>query len=238
MKKLFILVTLTITMVLSTAGFAQKSSAYTGDKGSKEISASCKIMKDAVTDLRIQVKDFEKKSRNLHSRIPRNPKEPYYLAKVKETDSLLNLYRQKVSSLEDQLIAFTVSASSKDKQNIVQLNSRNVNQFSEAYMITKFADKENANNNVPANGKHLIGLVENVSAINPIIATVTGPANFSVSFTLKSRDKSPEFELPCYGEYTTVFTSKYGIRCVTKRVWPNTTYYDGQKQFDYKATQM
>lgn len=224
---MFVLVTVSINVVQ-----AQRSRSYSGDKSSREITKSQETFKDLVADLKKQKSTLEK-SRN---RMLKNP--AYYQFQIVKTDSLIGLYQQKIMMLEDQMITFAVTAAGKDQNSVVELKSRNVTALADAYLTVKYADNMSGNTNgLEVNtGKKLIGMVENAGYISPVVVKITGPGMFSVEYTLKSKEKSPEFFLPCPGNYTAVFTSSYGIRCVTKKVWPNTVYYDGTKALDFKAT--
>jgi hypothetical protein len=128
-----------------------------------------------------------------------------------------------------------VTATGKDQQEYVDLRGKNPAELANAYITVKYADNyANAANTVGSLG--LVGMVENAGYVNPVVVKITGPANFSVEFTLGSKQKSPEFSLPCPGTYTAVFTNGYQTRVVSKPVGPNITYYDGEKVLDFKAT--
>lgn len=257
MKKLFVFWGLVISiiiimMVSNSTAYAQKSTAQVGDKNLTEVSKSAKIISSQLNALKIQIRDLERKNKieivgleRSTKMLLRNPSLNQYMIEKNDlqvkkcqarTDSLITVYEQKKSDLEDQLINFTVTAAGKDEQNSVTLKSRNVNALADAYLTVKYADNMSATNGTGGASKQLIGMVENSGFLNPVIVKVTGPGNWTREFTLKSKDKSPEFELPYPGSYTAMFVSKYGTRCVTKRVGPNTVYYDGDKALDFKAT--
>ncbi len=237
MKKLvtFVLVMLVVATISANFSFAQRSRAYNGDKASREITKSQKTFKALIVDLKEQKSELEKSKAKML-------KQPaLYEVAIVKTDSLINLYQQKIMMLEDQMITFAVTAAGKDEQNRVELKSRDVTALADAYMTIKYADNMSANNvnanaSAGTNGKQLIGMVENAGYMNPVVVKITGPGMFSVEYTLGSKEKSPEFFLPCPGNYTATFVSRYGTRCITKKVWPNTVYHDGEKPLDFKAT--
>lgn len=246
------LLTLMILAVSSATVSAQKSTVLIGDKTTVEVKKSVKIISEQLDDLKDQIRDLKKDGKKEVAVLERNkrtllhnPGLNQFLiiktdAQVKKceqkTDSLLAICEQKKSNLEDELINFTVFAAGKDKQNIVNLKSRNVREIAKAYLYVKYADNMNSASSSEGNQKKLIGMVENTGYLNPVVARVTGPANFSREFTLSARSKSIVFDLPYIGEYTTVFYHGNEIRCVTKEVGPNIVYYDGGRVLDFKAT--
>jgi len=256
MKKLVSFVVLVmsvmfIIMIVSTGAFAQKSTILVGDKTTTEVKKSAEIISEQLNDLKDRIRDLKKDGkkevtvleRNKRTLL-RNPGKNQFLiiradAQVKKseakTDSLIAICEQKKSNLEDELINFTVVAAGKDKQNIVNLKSRNVREIAKAYLYVKYADNMNLASS-DGSQKKLIGIVENTGYLNPVVAIVTGPANFSREFTLSARSKSIVFDLPYIGEYTTVFYHGNETSCVTKEVGPNIVYYDGAKVLDFKAT--
>lgn len=235
MKKLSVLFVLVmLAIAVSTNVSAQKSKAYSGDKSSRIITKSQESFKSLVADLKEQQAKLEKK----RDKMAKKP--DYYAALLVETDSLIKVYQTKIMSLEDQMVASVTAAVSKDSENRIELKGRNVTEFADAYLTIKYADNLSANNGGATNansGKQLMGMVENTTYDNPVVVTVTGPANFRREFTLGARAKSPVFELPVIGNYTAYFISgKNREACITKKAGPNIVYYDGATALDFKAT--
>ena len=249
--------TLTLSLVVSVPALAQKSTALMGDKSVSDVDRSTKVFKSRIADLKNEIVNLENErdkkvakyetSRNHMAHT--NP--GYYEAEItkadtlikrceKNTDHLIAVYQQKILELDDQLSAFTINVAGKDQQNVMALKSRNVSEFADAYMTIKYADNLSSNSKADPNsvsmGRELQGIVENASYLSPVVVRITGPAQFSVEYTLEAKEKSPEFTMPCIGCYTATFTSSYGVRCVTKRVWPNSVYYDNGQAFGFKAT--
>lgn len=232
---LFLLVMLVVATISTSSVYAQKSKAYSGDKASRIINKSQESFKSLVEDLKEQQAKLEKR----RDKMAKKP--DYYAALLVETDSLIKVYQTKIMNLEDQMVASITVAASKDQENRVELKSRNATEFADAYLTIKYADNLSANNgSAQANansGKQLTGMVENTTYDNPVIVTVTGPANFRREFTLGAKAKSPEFELPAIGNYTAYFVSgRNRTACVTKKAGPNIVYYDGATPLDFKAT--
>jgi hypothetical protein len=237
MKNLSVLFVLVMLTVVVSANFcsAQRSKAYSGDKSSRIITKSQESFKSLVEDLKEQQAKLEKR----RDKMAKKP--DYYAALLVETDSLIKVYQTKIMSLEDQMVASVTAAVNKDEENRVELKSRNATEFADAYLTIKYADNLSANNGgAQANansGKQLMGMVENTTYDNPVVVTVTGPANFRREFTLGAKSKSPAFELPAIGNYTAYFISgRNRTACVTKKAGPNIVYYDGATPLDFKAT--
>jgi len=238
-KSVFFSVMLVIVMIVSAASaYGQKSKMYSGDKSAKEIKKSQQIFSEQIDNLKNNIKDLEKSKIRVISRYQRTTDE-YYGNQIIQIDSLINLYQQKVMLLEDQQITFVVTTASKDQQSYVDLQGRNPTELANAYVIVKYAENyKNAANTVKtaSNNSKLVGIIENAGYVNSVVVKITGPANFHIEFTLNSKQKSPEFYLPCPGIYTAVFTNGYQTRSVTKTVGPNIVYYDDNKPVDFKAT--
>lgn len=229
--RMLVLVVLAVAVISTNVVGQHRSKAYLGDKDSREITKSQKNFKSLVADLKKEKSALEKS----RDKMLKNP--AYYEVAIVKTDSLIGLYQQKIMMLEDKMITFAITASGKDQEDRIELKSCDVNALADAWISVKYAENMSANANGNANsGKQLIGMVENTTYDNPVVVTITGPARFYREFTLGSRGKSPEFELPVIGRYTVNFVSPRGRACITKSAGPNTVYYDGTKQLDFKAS--
>lgn len=221
MKNLFrlsVLVMLALIFAVSTS-FAQKSKAYSGDKGSREINKSQDIFKSLVADFKEQKNALEKS----RDKMLKNPS--YYRFQIVKTDSIIDLYQQKIMMLEDQMITFAVTAAGKDQLSKVELKSRNVTALADAYLTVKYAD----NMNSVANGNSLSvdsARIEN-NWYNPVYVTVKGPAGFHTSFTLGSK-KHVVLPISIPGGYTVFYTYGNTTKCVGKVFDVRNTDFDSK----------
>jgi len=151
-------------------------------------------------------------------------------------DSLIARYLSKIDLLENQIEDLLVRNIGNDQQRFIKLRSNNPEEVANAYALVKYADAMTRDTTAVRGAKQtLIGNVENAS-YGKVHVRVSGPVNFVREYTLGMRSKSPDFDLPCPGQYTATFTNGYDFRTVTKNVGFNAQYFDGDKSYNFKAT--
>lgn len=196
--------TIYVILVVSTSAvYAQKSTILMGDKDNAQVKGSVKIMSSELDALKDRIKDLEKNSKKEIASLERDKKrllhnqgQNQFLiiktdAQVKKCeqrrDSLLSVYLQIKSNLEDRLNSFTIKAAGKDKQTTISLNSRNVGEIARAYRTIKYADNMNSTNNIVPR-KDTILVVNNFSQ-STFVTVTCSETDFSTSFLMSSHTK-------------------------------------------------
>lgn len=143
---------------------------------------------------------------------------------------------QKLEAYKDSLL---VRSTLDDEQMYFAGNARNLTEAATAYAIVRTMDDNSGNQS----SERFTGILMNYWN-NPVTAKVKGPGNFYREIILPAgSQRAPtqrEFKFSIPGQYTVVFESQYGSKCITKPGgMPNAIYYDdaGTTSYDFRAVQ-
>lgn len=228
---MFVLLTLMILAVSSATASAQKSTILIGDKTTTEVKKSVEVISGQLDALKIQIKDLEKegdkkiaKLEKSKKQMLRNPGLNQFLitktdAQIQKsearTDSLIAVCERKKSQLENDLINFTVIAAGKDKQNIINLKSRNLSKMTDAMYALNYMAKKNSSST------DIIASTDSVFIDNgwykKVFVTVSGlNGRFQKSFPLDGRSTAT-IPIPGPGNYVVYYDFGNETKCVSKR---------------------
>lgn len=235
-----------IIIMVSTSAVAQKSTILVGDKNTVEVKRSVKIIAGQLDELKEQIKDLKKEGKREVSSLERNkrtllrsPGENKFLitkadAQVKKSearsDSLIAVCEQKKSLLENDLINFTVVAAGKDKQEIYDLQSRDLSKITDAmYALDYIKRKKSMSDDVTADLDS--ALISN-AWIKDVFITVTGPGRFKKSFPLSSKS-AVAIAVPGPGSYVVYCDFGNEVKCKEKRFDGHNYDYDPKTKKQY-----
>ncbi|MDA3802410.1 MAG: hypothetical protein PF488_00735 [Patescibacteria group bacterium] len=223
MKKTVIILVL-VSFVMITYG--QRNQFYYGDKTDGKISESINKIDEEIENFQDKVDDLDKENDKLYRKFDRtkNARLRKSLAnRIYTNDSLIVVYRKKLSKMEDYKITFIKRAAGKDKTAYVKSigsNPSKIRAAAEAYATMAYTDAY-IEGNMGANSNkssQLTGIVINHWYID-VHVIVTGPG-FNKEYYLKNGGGNEIFDLPMPGIYKAVFYYNNEIRVVRKKVLP------------------
>lgn len=240
MKKTAVIVAMMImVMIAASSTYAQDSKIYSGDKSYKEIKESNKIFKKLLKDLKNQKNDMEK-SRDRVAHRYTSSGDDYYGNQVVQLDSMLNLYKDKIMSLESQVVISTVNAAGKDKLEYANLTGKPID-VANAFLLIEYGKKMLSNGTTSArsvekaDSTSMIGIIVNEWR-KSVVVRVVGPGNFVREFKLDAYNGKAVFKIPYPGNYLATFSSTSESKSITKPVGPNIAYEYKGKWYDYMSS--